>query len=101
MLHLCMQTSMCPCMCVCMHTSITLKMSQMYTSKSMHILAVHLTSQVVISIKAVACASQAVAFNGHLHSHKYLTGLRNKPQQKLTRQFLAEVHWQLVYLWRY
>ena len=54
------------------------------------------TSCVVIYSKVVACTSQPVAFNGHPSIHGRLTGLRNKPQQKQTCQYLAVMYWQLV-----
>ena len=38
-----------------------------------------------------AYASQPVIFNEHLSTHKYLTGLRKKPQPKQTHQLLASV----------
>ena len=50
------------------------------------------------TLNATACTSQPVAFNGHLSTQGCLTGLRNKPQQKLTHQHLAVVYWQLVSL---
>ena len=52
----------------------------------------------VISSRVIACTSQPVAFNGHPSTRGRLTGLRNKPQQKQTRQHLAVVYWQLVSL---
>ena len=52
----------------------------------------------VIYRRVVACTSQPVAFNGHTSTRGYLTGLRNKPQQKQTCQHLAVVYWQLVSL---
>ena len=52
----------------------------------------------VISRRVVACTSRPVAFNGYPSTRGHLTGLRNKPQQKQTCQYLAVVYWQLVSL---
>ena len=49
-------------------------------------------------VTAELCTSRPVASNGHPSTRGRLTGLRNKPQQKQTSQYLAVVYWQLVSL---